>query len=53
MGERRSALPGRLRTGDRRDALLDIIGIGESSEPTDFADKEQEYLADAYLPSRR
>ena len=39
--------------GEQRDALLNIIGIGESPEPTDIAHDEQEYLAEAYMPSRR
>jgi hypothetical protein len=39
--------------GEQRDALLNIIGIGESSEPTDVAHDEQESLAEAYAPSRR
>src|SRR5581483_3643368 len=30
------------------DSVLNIIGIGESSEPTDIARYEREYLADAY-----
>jgi hypothetical protein len=38
---------------DQRDTLLNIIGIGESSEPTDIANDEKESLAEAYLPSRR
>ena len=39
--------------GDQHDALLNIIGIGESAEPTDVARDEQEYLAEAYAPARR
>ena len=35
------------------DALLNIIGIGESAEPTDIAHDEQEYLAEAYAPTHR
>ena len=30
---------------EQRDSLLNIIGIGESAEPTDIARDEQEYLA--------
>jgi hypothetical protein len=33
-----------------RDAILNIIGIGESAEPTDIARHEREYLADAHDP---
>jgi len=36
---------------DERDTILNIIGIGESAEPTDIARFEQEYLAD--MTSRR
>lgn len=39
--------------GDKCDALLNIIGIGESAEPTDIARHEGEYLAEAYTPTRR
>src|SRR5688500_9419075 len=31
-----------------RDALLNIIGIGASTEPTDIAQHERRYLAEAY-----
>ena len=31
-----------------RDSILNIIGIGESTEPTDIAHHEHEYLAEAY-----
>jgi hypothetical protein len=31
-----------------RDSILNIIGIGESTEPTDIAHHKREYLADAY-----
>jgi hypothetical protein len=41
------------RAGEDRDALLNIIAIGESAEPTDIARDEQEYLAEAYAPARR
>ncbi len=37
---------------DEEDALLNIIGIGASTEPTDIARDELEYLAEAYAPSR-
>lgn len=37
---------------DEEDALLNIIGIGASTEPTDIARDELEYLAEAYSPSR-
>jgi hypothetical protein len=37
---------------DKRDALLNIIGIGESAEPTNIAQREGEYLAEAYTPIR-
>jgi hypothetical protein len=45
------------RTGHKdahveRDTILDIVGIGASAEPTDIAQHEQEYLAEAYTPSR-
>jgi hypothetical protein len=36
-----------------RDTLLNIIGIGESAEPTDIAHHQQEYLAEAYFPAQR
>jgi len=35
-------------SGEARDAILNIIGIGESAEPTDIARHEREYLADAH-----
>ena len=38
---------------EQRDSLLNIIGIGESAEPTDIARDEQEYLARAYAPRCR
>ena len=40
-------------TDEGRDTLLNIIGIGESSEPTDIAHREQDYLAEASLPAQR
>jgi hypothetical protein len=46
----RSRRPAR---SEKHDALLNIIGIGESAEPTDIARDEQEYLAEAYAPGRR
>jgi hypothetical protein len=48
----RKAHPHRQAAGDEHDTLLDIIGIGASSEPTDIAQREGEYLAEAYSPSR-
>ena len=33
---------------DEADSLLNIIGIGESAEPTDIAKYKHEYLAQAY-----
>jgi hypothetical protein len=30
------------------DSILNIIGIGESAEPTDIAEDKQRYLAEAY-----
>jgi hypothetical protein len=48
----RSKKPKRPRSGaiaaTESDSILNIIGIGESSEPTDIARYEREYLADAY-----
>ena len=35
------------------DAILNIIGIGESAEPTDIARHELEYLAEAFAPKTR
>lgn len=49
---RRKGQPHRQPAGDERDTLLDIIGIGASSEPTDIAQREGEYLAEAYSPAR-
>jgi len=34
-----------------RDSLLNIIGIGESAEPTDIAKHKHDYLAEAYEPT--
>jgi hypothetical protein len=48
----RNARP-RRPAGEQRDALLNIIGIGESAEPTDIAHDEQEYFAEAYAPTHR
>lgn len=45
--------PRRKPAGNKRDALLNIIGIGRSAEPTDIAQHEGEYLAEAYTPTRR
>ncbi len=51
---RRAAHPRRRQpTGDERDAILNIVGIGESAEPTDVARHEREYLAEAYAPEPR
>lgn len=44
---------GRTAEGKSRDVLLNIIGIGESAEPTDIAREELEYLAEAYTPKPR
>jgi len=41
----------RTSKGQRGDALLNIIGIGASAEPTDIANHKREYLADAYETS--
>ena len=49
---RREAQP-RQPADDKRDALLNIIGVGESAEPTDIAQHEGEYVAEAYTPPRR
>jgi hypothetical protein len=43
----------RQSTSEKGDALLKIIGIGSSAEPTDVAQREQEYLAEAYTPARQ
>jgi len=42
--------PARRRRTDppARDSLLNIIGIGESAEPTDIAKHKHDYLAEAY-----
>ena len=50
---RQPARSPRRATIEERDALLNIIGIGASAEPTDIARDEQEYLAEAYAPARR
>ena len=39
--------------GAERDAILNIVGIGASAEPTDVARHEREYLAEAYAPKPR
>ena len=36
---------------DEEDSLVNIIGIGESKEPTDIATHRREYLAEAYEPT--
>jgi hypothetical protein len=41
-----------MMSGCASDAILDIIGAGESAEPTDIARNEQEYLAEAYAPAQ-
>lgn len=38
---------------EKRDAVLNIIGLGASAEPTDIARHKPEYLAEAYAPSRQ
>jgi hypothetical protein len=53
VAPRQETRPRRQPAGERRDALLNIIGIGESAEPTDIAQHELEYLAEAYAPARR
>ena len=50
---RRTTRPRRQPTDEERDTLLNIIGIGASAEPTDIAHHEQEYLAEAYAPTRK
>jgi hypothetical protein len=52
VAPRREVQP-RQPAADKRDALLNIIGIGESAEPTNIAQHEGEYLAEAYTPTRR
>lgn len=42
------ALRRRRSSREPRDAILNIIGIGESGELTDIARHEREYLADAH-----
>lgn len=53
VSPRRATRAHRQPAGDERDALLNIIGIGESAEPTDIAREEQEYLAEAYASNRQ
>lgn len=38
---------------EAHDALLNIVGLGASAEPTDIARDEQEELAEAYVPARQ
>ena len=40
----------RVRPRADRDAILNLIGIGESAERTDVANNKHEYLAEAYEP---
>lgn len=49
----REARPRRQPAGEKRDALLNIIAIAASDEPTDIARNEQAYLAEAYTSPRR
>jgi hypothetical protein len=42
--------PRRASPGSARDAILNIIGIGESPEPTDVSQHKHRYLAEAYEP---
>ncbi len=53
ISSRRGTRSQRQTTDEERDTLLNIIGIGESAEPTDIARDEQEYLAEAYTPKRQ
>ena len=56
VGPRRNGIrrPRRGSEGEREhDAILNIIGIGESTTPTDIALEEREYLAEAYAPKPR
>lgn len=53
LAPRQEMQPRRQPAGDTSDALLNIIGIGESAEPTDIAQHEGEYLAEAYTPAPR
>ena len=52
VAPRREVQSRRQQPHDKRDALLNIIGIGESAEPTNIAQHEGEYLAEAYTPIR-
>jgi excisionase family DNA binding protein len=47
--QRAGAVPKGKRTS-ADDPLWNIVGIGESAEPTDIAAHKLEYLADAYAP---
>ena len=51
---RRDTNPRRRQTQSvpERDALLGMIGLGASKEPTDIAHHKREYLAEAYAPER-
>lgn len=50
----RTAAPTRRRSRHATpDAILNIIGIGASAEPTDVARDEQDYLAEAYTAASR
>lgn len=40
-------------TGVADDAILTLIGLGASEEPTDIARQEQQYLADAIDSARQ
>lgn len=46
-----SRRPSRQSKTGAGDTLLNIIGIGESAEPTDVAERKHEYLAEAYDPA--
>jgi hypothetical protein len=50
---REARTPRRQPSSDHGDAILNIIGIGASSEPTDVANHEKQYLAEAAMPSQR
>ena len=52
VAPRREVQQRRQPAADKRDALLNIIGIGKSAEPTDIAQHEGEYLAEAYTTRR-
>jgi hypothetical protein len=49
----RKTPPDQQSTEKQRDTILNIIGIGASATPTDIAQHEQEYLGEAYTPTRR